>query len=78
MLSRIETCLGFSTLKIFTEVSTLAAYGGFFLYIGPACCTHQNICMTFQNILSFLLIFCYEEKVVEERNHKVIFFFIFW
>ena len=51
------TCLGFPTLKNFTKVPTMAASGEFLKNIKPTCCTYQNLCMSFMNILGFLLNF---------------------
>ena len=50
-----ETCLGVLTLKNFTVVSTLAAYGGF-SYILSLHVVHNKIFFTtFTNNLDFLL-----------------------
>ena len=39
-------------MKNFTKVATLTASGGLKKNIQPTCCTHQNLRMTFTNILA--------------------------
>ena len=54
-------------MKNFTEVATLNASGGFF-YVKPICCLYQNLCMTFTNILGFLLNFSTSWKSCVKRQ----------
>ena len=49
------TCLGFFNIEDFYGRCNFGCLWLIFLYSGPIRGTHQNLCMTFKNILGFLL-----------------------
>ena len=52
-----ETCLGFFNIEEFYQSCNFGCFWWVIWNIQPTCCTYQNLCMTFLNILGFLLNF---------------------
>ena len=50
-----ETCLAFFNIEEFYQSCNFGGFWWIFKNIKPACCTYQNLCMTFTNIIISLL-----------------------
>ena len=73
-----ETCLGFSNIEEFYQSCNFGCFWWISKNIKPTCCTYQNLCMTFTNILGFLLNFSTSWKsCVKEQWPKKSLFYIF-
>ena len=73
------TCLGFSNIEEFYQSCNFGGFWWIFENIKPTCCTYQNLCMTFTNILCFLLNFSTSWKsCVKEQWPKKSLFWNFW
>ena len=74
-----ETFLGFSKIEEFYQSFNFGGFWWIFKNIKPTCCTYQNLCMTFTNILFFLLNFSTPWKsCVKEQWPKKSLFWSFW
>ena len=74
-----ETCLGFFNIEIFYQSCNFGSFWGIFNNIKPLCCTYQNLCITFTNILVFLLNFSTSWKnCVKAQWLKKSLFWHFW
>ena len=74
-----ETCQGFFNIEEFYRSCNFVGFWWIFLNIKLACCTYQNLRLTFTNILGFLLNFSTSWKIcVKEQWPKKSLFRNFW
>ena len=73
-----ETCLGLFNIEVFYQNCNFGGFWWIFKNIKPACCTYQNLCMTFLNILGFSSTFQHHAKfMVNSNDLRNNFFLIF-
>ena len=74
-----ETCLGFFNIENFYRSCNYGLFWWIFWNIKPIYCAYQNLCMTFTNILGFLLhISTSWKSCVKEQWPKKSLFWHFW